>query len=734
MMAIIGPSFINSQSLIQSQLQPSTIKNVNDVSVVQGLIGRILGSEFIPVFQLTLANNSNNEEYFSVSSTTANTIQLTANTPVNLASALNYYLKYYAMCTFSWTGDQCSLKTSSIPSVPTAVTINVLSQWRYYMNVCTFGYSTVWWDWPRWEREIDWMALNGYNLPLAFVGQEYVWYEIFKQMGLSEAQLMDWFTGPAFLPWNRMGNVNQWAGNLTMGWMSDQMSLQIQILGRMRQYGMKAVLPGFAGHVPQALSEVYPKANIVQLGGWGTFNGTYYLDPSDPLFSKIAQTFIFTQDQLYGTDHYYNFDPFNELEPPSNDTTYLHNCSKLMFSNLLAADPNAIWVLQGWFLVDDPEFWQPAQTEAFLSGVPIGKLLVLDLWADVIPAWNITKYFYGHNWIWCMLHNFGGRTGMYGKIPTISTAPIIARGLSPGMVGTGLTPEAIEQNVIVYDLMNEMAWRATPPNLQQWVENYVSRRYGKPNNDLSQVWYDMVLTVFNCTEFLYGTVDSLIGLRPHLNWTSTLYYNPDVVNRAWSTMVAITDPDILATSTFQFDIAEVTTQALSNIFLQDELIMNSAFLDGDLTVFLKQSEALLNLIADVDTIVSTQQMLLIGNWTARARALTPAGESTDLYEFNARNQVTLWGPYYSDVHDYAYKLWGGLTEDYYLMRWTLFTKYLAQSLTTHQPFDYNKFVQDDEYLESYWGTQTNKYPTEPTGNAIDISRILAKQHLGALAM
>lgn len=26
------------------------------------------------------------------------------------------------------------------------------------------------WDWERWEQEIDWMALQGINLPLAFAG------------------------------------------------------------------------------------------------------------------------------------------------------------------------------------------------------------------------------------------------------------------------------------------------------------------------------------------------------------------------------------------------------------------------------------------------------------------------------------------------------------------------------------------------------------------------------------
>ena len=42
---------------------------------------------------------------------------------------------------------------------------------RYHQNVCTAGYSYVWWQWPDWEQHIDWMALNGVTLPLAFTGQ-----------------------------------------------------------------------------------------------------------------------------------------------------------------------------------------------------------------------------------------------------------------------------------------------------------------------------------------------------------------------------------------------------------------------------------------------------------------------------------------------------------------------------------------------------------------------------------
>lgn len=87
----------------------------------------------------------------------------------------------------------------------------------------------------------------------------------------------------------RMGNVRGWAGPLPYpAWYSKQLSLQHQILTRMRALGMTPVLPGFAGHVPSSVKQLYPSANISRLGDWGKFNSTYccthFLDPNDPLF------------------------------------------------------------------------------------------------------------------------------------------------------------------------------------------------------------------------------------------------------------------------------------------------------------------------------------------------------------------------------------------------------------------------------------------------------------------
>lgn len=51
---------------------------------------------------------------------------------------------------------------------------------RFFLNYCTYGYSMPFWKWKDWERFIDWMALNGVNMPLAITGQEMVWYKVWK--------------------------------------------------------------------------------------------------------------------------------------------------------------------------------------------------------------------------------------------------------------------------------------------------------------------------------------------------------------------------------------------------------------------------------------------------------------------------------------------------------------------------------------------------------------------------
>lgn len=51
------------------------------------------------------------------------------------------------------------------------------------------------------------MALQGVNLPLALQGQEAVYRDVYRDFGLSDEMIWSYFAGPAFLTWNRMGNM-----------------------------------------------------------------------------------------------------------------------------------------------------------------------------------------------------------------------------------------------------------------------------------------------------------------------------------------------------------------------------------------------------------------------------------------------------------------------------------------------------------------------------------------------
>ena len=106
----------------------------------------------------------------------------------------------------------------------------------------------MWYDRERWEQLIDWMALEGVNLPLAFLGQERVLMDTLTgDFGLDADDVREAFvSGAAFLPWFRMGNMQIWGGPETDAFFTARAGLQEFVLERMIALGMNPVLPAFA--------------------------------------------------------------------------------------------------------------------------------------------------------------------------------------------------------------------------------------------------------------------------------------------------------------------------------------------------------------------------------------------------------------------------------------------------------------------------------------------------------
>lgn len=98
-----------------------------------------------------------------------------------------------------------------------------------------------------------------------------------------------------------------------------------------------------------------------------------------------------------------SMDTFNEEMPGSNDPAYLRASNAAIFAGMNASDPKGTYVMQGWLFVNSPDFWTPTAVEAYLSGVPDDRMLVLDLFTEAQPAWQRYSSYFGKPWIWCQL-------------------------------------------------------------------------------------------------------------------------------------------------------------------------------------------------------------------------------------------------------------------------------------------------------------------------------------------
>ncbi len=694
---------------------------------VAGLVARLLPNH-TTLFQFETIPSDKNQDVFEIESH-GNQIVLRGNSGVSLASALNYYLKYYCYCSVSWGADNLNIPNPP-PMLAQKIRITTPHQYRYYMNTCTHGYSAVWWDWARWEREIDWMALNGIVNPLMFTGQEKIWQEVYDDLGVSTD---GFFTGPAFLPWNRMGNIDDWAGPLPTYWQESQLRLAGMIIARERQFGMRPILPAFAGYVPPKFNVTFPNAKVVHMGNWGAFPGTYYLNPLDDMFQKVGSMFIQKLTTKLGTDHLYNADPFNEETPSTNDTTYLTGVGKSIYSSMTAIDPEATWVMQAWFLITDP-FWKPEQAKALLNAMPQDRLLMLDLYAEVAPAWSETANFYNHSFVWNMLLNFGGRPGLYAKLPDVNTGIITALTKSDGhMKGVGLSMEAIDNNPVAYELVTDMIWRTETVDLDNWIDLYAKRRYGQHDDNTSKAWKILKDSVYSCQNDQSGPSGSVIAARPDLNLTQVsfaplkLFFDPKDLIQAWGLLLASASK-FNTLQTYRYDIIDVTLQCMSVFALNTYYDITAAFRAKDIAMFREKSELFREIILDMDDIANTDANFMLGPWTSAARTWGSTQDEVLLMESNARLLVTTWESPKWYAWEYAYRLWGGLILDFYLPRWDLFFDECLFALHQNKDFNKDRFHNRVVELEWTWVYGTWDYPTKPTGNTLDIATKLYNKY------
>lgn len=683
------------------------------------------------------------------------------NNYVNIAAGINWYLKYYAGIHLSWNCMEAKLP-AVLPPVTQKERHETTLSLRYDFNYCTFSYTMAFWDWERWEKEIDWMALHGINMPLAAVGYECVWKNIMERLGYSKKDIDDFIAGPAFLAWWEMNNLEGWGGPNPDSWYSQQEALQKKILKRMKEYGIKPVLPGYSGMVPSKFlvqqAEVSnniesSESSISTVQLWNGFTRPGILMPTDPRFQQFSDMFYEESIRLFGKADYYSMDPFHEASniPAGLD---LDACFKAINAAMKKANPKAKWVCQGWN--ENPR-------EEMLRAIEPGDVIFLDLFSECRPMWGAPsiwqkdKGYADHDWCFCLLENFGANIGLHGRMDQLIDNFYLTKKhpQAQHLIGMGLTMEGSETNPIMYELMCELPWRDEKFTKEEWVKGYVKARYGADDEKVQEAWQILAREIYNCppSNNQQGPHESIFCSRPSLDcfqassWSKmSNYYDPTTTADAARLMVSVADK-FKGNNNFEYDLVDILRQAIAD---QARIVYNQTVADFksfDKKRYKSDYKEFLRLLLLQDKLLKTRSEFRVGRWTEQAKQRGTTQAEKDLYEWNARVQITTWGNRYcantGKLRDYAHKEWEGILKDFYYPRWAKYWSVLEEQIDGKAPVlpvgnsSWARYCQDNPALtidwyamEEPWTLDHTPYGAEGEGDLVETAKEVFKEAFG----
>ena len=672
----------------------------DQTAAARGVLKRTLGRT-ADQFTLSAIPSQDGRDVYEVEAANGKVI-VKGSSPVAICRGAYDYVRNACGGIVQWTGT----RLPADGRLPDYAKKRVVSpyQHHYYFNVVTYGYTMPFWDWNRWQKELDWMALHGMDMPLAMVGTEAILDRVWKKIGLTQAESDEFFTGPAYAPWNRMGNIIKWAGPPPQSWYTEQIALQKKILARMRELGMQPIAPAFAGFVPPGIKRLYPDLDLKRLS-WGGFAEQYQtpiLPPDSPLFQTIGKMYVEEWEKEFGKAKFFLADSFNEMDvplPPDTEAQrkMLSGYGECVYKPIVAADPDATWVMQGWTF-GYSKMWENGRLAWLLEKVPNNKLLILDLANDYYQLYKKFDSFYGKQWIYSVIPNMGGKVPYTGKLDFYASGSVEALD-SPNkgnLVGFGFAPEGIENNEVIYELLSDMGWQSTGMNLDNWLADYCKQRYGAYPPAMKQAW-----------DLLRQTVYGSFTGQPRFGWQLKPSLTPKgYVNGDPRFFTAVEDflqcsDQFKDNPLYRADAIELTAIYLGHKV--DELFINAGAAQqaGQVEARDTSEQMGMEMLLSIDRLLESHPNHRLERWIAFARAHGKDQAMKDYYEANAKRLITTWG---GVIDDYSARVWSGTIRDYYVPRWKLF----FESLRSGKQADFSSL--EEQWINTSGISAITPYP------------------------
>lgn len=670
--------FFSLSTLLACLLTASCVSS--EVKAVKGVIKRTF-NEVPPNVEFVFVPTEDSCDFYSLE-VKDDVLTVKGSSQVALCKGFHDFIieEGYGMTSWSCTRLDFPAELEDMPEK----TVKSPFQKHLFFNVCTFGYTTPFWDWERWEKEIDWLALHGFDMPLNPIAYEAIAARTFGNFGLSDEEITQYFTGPAHLPWMRMGNISNIDGGMSQQWHDNQIELQHKMIKRMRQLGMTPVIQGFAGFIPDAFEAHYPGRQYTHTSWHGM--GATYISPVDSLFGAIGSSFVREWEKEFGKCEYYLMDSFNEMKLPfapiGEPSRYedLKKYSECIYESLAEANPDAIWVMQGWMFGRNRDIWEPRSVEALLAGAPKGKLAVVDLAVDFNhfewrngTSWDVFSGFFETPWIWSTTPNFGGRNTFKGVLDFYMNEHLTALN-SPNkgnLFGYGSSPEGLESNEIIYELISSAGWSSEPKDLDEFLKNYSRARYGADIVGVEEYWEGLKNSVYGD----FASNDVLSVQRPPMtHYQSTMNINENFFN---AIEAFFSNADAYASS--EAYCADAIQNAAFYLIFKAELLLDRihkligqarAAEVGEL------QETMLEMLLEADRLLESHPIYRLERWEEYAYNAGTNDEERERFVLEARRLVSSWAG--TRLYDYSARLWSGLIRDYYVPRLKLYFESVSE--------------------------------------------------------
>jgi alpha-N-acetylglucosaminidase len=298
--------------------------------------------------------------------------------------------------------------------------------------------------------------------------------------------------------------------------------------------------------------------------------------------------------------------------------------------------------------------------------------------------------------------------------------------------------EGLGTNPIVPDFVMDQVWHDQVPEITPWTREYITRRYGKSDASAWSAWQLLLATAFRSA----AQTGNFLAERPQFYQTGVRYRSEPKAPYADSLLASALDSLLAAAAVlgsndaYRYDVVNLSRQVLGQLGLPLVRRVEEAYNRKDRAALMAAEGQLVSLLRDLDELTGTRREFLLGRWIADAKRWGTNDGERRLYEWNARNLITLWGTKCTegqndDLNLYAYKEWEGMFSSYFLPRWEAFFSRLNASLESGTPFDRAPFASESCEWEQRWSRETTSFRVNPVGDPIATAqRLVRKWRMG----